>query len=150
MKIRLAVSKEKTDEVRDFLLAHGIELDDDADLILTEKSKHVSRLPLRDAATGEKVYLPVENIVFLESFGHEVYVHTDGKDYVTSDPLYQVQYLLDPVRFLRVSVSVIVARTHIREIKPTLSRKFVLVLSNGSIVDVTRSYYNAFKAEFGI
>lgn len=150
MKIRLAVSAEKTDEIRDFLEAHGIELDDDADLILTEKSKHVSHLPLRDADTGEKVYLAVKDVVFLESFGHDVYVHTKEKLYVTSDPLYQVQYLLDPVRFLRVSVSVIVERTQIMEIKPTLSRKFVLRMSDGSLVDVTRSYYNAFKAEFGI
>lgn len=150
MKIRLAVSDERADELRALLEAHGIEVDDDADLILTEKSTRVRHLPARSLDRSERVYVPTDGIIFIESYGHDVYIHSDGGSAVTSDPLYQLEYLLDPVRFCRVSASVIVSRTHIREIRPALSRKFTLVMSDGNLVDVTRSYYNTFKEQFGL
>ena len=38
----------------------------------------------------------------------------------------------------------------LKKIKPALSSKFVLIMSNDMSVDVTRSYYNIFRDSFGI
>ncbi len=57
---------------------------------------------------------------------------------------------LDPDRFLRVSQSTVVNRPAVREITPTLFMHFILTLSDGRRVDVTRTYYYLFKESFGI
>ena len=150
MKIRLAVGKESMDEVQLFLSEHGIELDDDSEFILIQKSKYVSRLPVKNSKSGEKIYLSTKDIIYLESFGHNVFLHAINGDYVTSEPLYQLELMINPERFVRVSASVIVSHVHIKQITAMLSQKYALHLSNGAIVDVTRSYYHDFKERFGL
>ena len=150
MKIRLSVGNEKTEEVRQFLTEHGIELDDNSDFILIQKNSAVSRLPVRNLKTGEKIYIQTNDIVYLESFGHNIIIHSTVGEYVTGEPLNQLELMLDRERFVRVSASVLVAHTHIQRISPALSRKYVLYLSDGAIVDVTRGYYAEFKDRFGL
>ena len=50
----------------------------------------------------------------------------------------------------RISNSVIINRRHLKEIIPSFSMKFRLRMSDGSIVEVTRSYYSSFKEAFRI
>ena len=148
MKIKLEVSRERDEEIRAFLTAHGIEVDDDAPLVLHETDRYPDRLSVRRRDTGEKVLIAAADVVFAEAFGHEVVVHTTGGAFVTAEPLGRLLAGLDPTLFCRVSNSVFVARLHVRKIKPTLSQKFVLELSDGAIVDVTRGYYASFREYF--
>ncbi len=150
MKIALAVSEENYEAVKSALLALGIETDDSAPFLLTERDKYVSHLAVRDPKTGEKLHVPTDTVVKIESFGKEVEVVTDDGRYSTADRIYQLSCLLDPVQFMRISNSMIVSLKKIRQIRPSLSQKFVLRLTDGSAVDVTRSYYHAFKDRFGI
>ena len=149
MKIRLAVSEERWAELAEALTRAGFELDDAADLVILERDRWISHLAVRDAA-GSRVHLAVEDVVFLESFGHTVTVHCLDGTYQTSDRLYQLGLMLDPKRFLRISNSVIIQRNKVKKILPSLSMKFVLVMVDGARVDVTRTYYNSFKEFFGI
>ena len=86
----------------------------------------------------------------IESFGHEVIAHSGGGEYRINERLRRLEEMLDPKRFLRVSNSVIVAVTEIKSVRPALSQKFTLTMSDGSKVDVTRTYYYIFKEHFGI
>jgi DNA-binding LytR/AlgR family response regulator len=43
-----------------------------------------------------------------------------------------------------------VAVHHIKSIRPALTQKFLLTLSDGSKVDVTRTYYYIFKEFLGL
>lgn len=149
MKIRIAVSAEREQAVTEALLRAGFELDDEAELVVLENDRFASHLPVRDEA-GNRLHLAVEDIVSIESFGHSVVVHSVDGSYQTADRLYQLCLLLDPKQFLRISNSVIIQRRHVKKILPTMSMKFILVLADGSKVDVTRSYYNSFKSFFGI
>lgn len=149
MKIRIAVSAEREQAVTEALLRAGFELDDEAELVVLENDRFASHLPVRDEA-GNRLHLAVEDIVSIESFGHSVVVHGEDGSYQTADRLYQLCLLLDPKQFLRISNSVIIQRRHVKKIIPTMSMKFVLVMADGSKVDVTRSYYNSFKSFFGI
>ena len=150
MKVKLSVSQARYPEILAALSAHGIEVDENADLVLSESSRYADSLLVRDARTGERVRLSVEEIVSIESFGHTVEVHTQDGVYQTKERLYRLAALLDPDRFLRVSNSVVIARDKVRSISPTLSMKFILTMQNGEKVDVTRSYYYIFREAFGI
>ena len=81
---------------------------------------------------------------------HSVEVHTRDKTYQAMDRLYKIVNLLDPNKFLRISNSVVINTDKVKKITSTLSMKFILTMSDGKSVDVTRSYYYIFKEYFDI
>lgn len=149
MKMQLAVSKERYDELKAALEDRGITVDDDAELVLTERSRFPDRLTVK-GEDGSLVLLPVEEIVLIETCGRAVEVHTETGTYQTRDRLYQMERLLDPAAFLRISSGVIIAKRKVRRITPALSMKFTLTMVGGRTADVTRSYYYIFRDAFGI
>lgn len=150
MRIKLSVNSSRYDEVARDLLDRGIEIDDEADLILSEKDGYISTITVRSHDKGELVRLSVDEIIFIETFGHKVMVHADENVYLASERLYQLCGLLSPDKFLRISNSVVIATDKVRKIKPTLSMKYILTMSDGTNVDVTRSYYNLFRDYYHI
>lgn len=150
MKIRLAVSEESIEMVQKFLKEKGIEIDDDSPFILTERDHYTGYLAVRQIDSNEKIRLAVDDIIYIESFGHIIEVHGIGGVYQTSDRIYQLASMLDPTEFLRISNSVIISKKKVKQIKPSLHRKFGLVMQNGSQLDVTRSYYSSFRDAFHI
>lgn len=145
MRIRLAVSDDSYEEVRRILTEKGLEIDDDAEFVLTQQEQYIGHLAVRQPESGERLHIAVEDIVFIESFGH-----TENEIFNTSDRLYQLLNMLDPLKFIRVSNSVIIAKRKVKQINPSFSMKFVLVMVNGVKIDVTRSYYNSFRNAFNI
>ena len=102
MKIRLNVSDERYAELEQKLLSAGFEIDDEAELIITEKERYSSFIAVKNKK-GEKLRLKSEEIIFIESFGHDVVIHsTDGEAYFAYDRLYQLCAILDTEKFLRV------------------------------------------------
>ena len=150
MKIKLDVSHERYFELKTLFEKCGFEIDDDADLVLSECNRFIDTLMVRDTASNEKVFLPIRDIVYIETYGHTVEVHTDEKSYQAFDRLYKIYGMLDPSSFLRISNSVVIAKDKVKQISTTLSMKFILTMSNGEKVDVTRNYYFIFKERFGI
>ena len=148
MKIKLMVSDQRYNEIASELIRNNIEIDDNADLILSESNYCPTHLIGRK---GEEIYrLKTSEITHIESFSHDVIAHSGGDEYKLSECLRKLMELLDPKEFIRISNSVIVSANHIKSIKPALSQKFVLTLTDGSRVDVTRSYYYIFREFFGI
>ena len=150
MKVKLVVSNERYDEIKKALTERGIEIDDTADLVLSESNRFPDNLIVKDVAKNERVVLPVEDIAYIETYGHIVEVHTQNETYQAMDRLYKIVNQLDPDKFLRISNSVVIAKSKVKQISTTLSMKFVLTMVNGKKVDVTRSYYYIFKDSFGI
>ena len=150
IRIKLLVSDARYDLIEQELVSKGFVIDDDADLILTEKDLFANHLIVREEVDNERVRIGVDEIIVVESFGHDIVIHTSQGKFKTSERIYQLERLLNPEQFLRVSNSVIIAISKIKRIKPTLSSKFILTMSNGQFVDVTRSYYGIFKDRLGI
>ena len=148
LKIKLEVSKEKYIEIKEKMLSLGFELDDDADFIFSEKNCCLEYIACKK--DDESHHLNTEDIVFIESMGHDIIIHTMKDEYKCSDRLWQLEKSLNPSKFLRISNSVIINRKRIKRIKSALGQKFLLTMEDGSNVDVTRSYYYMFKNEFGI
>lgn len=150
MEIKLAVSNERYEEIKNALLDRGITVSDSAELVLYEADRYTDNLIVKGHEDSARYVVPASEIIIIESFGHTVEVHTKSGTYRSCDRLYQLANLLDPDKFLRISNSVIIAKDKVKQITPSLSMKFSLTMENGKKVDVTRSYYYIFKEAFGI
>ena len=150
MEIKLAVSNERYEEIKNALLDRGITVSDSAELVLYEADRYTDNLIVKGQEDSARYVVPASEIIIIESFGHTVEVHTKSGTYRSCDRLYQLANLLDPDKFLRISNSVIIAKDKVKQITPSLSMKFSLTMVNGKRVDVTRSYYYIFKEAFGI
>ena len=150
MKIRLNISDGHYEEVKKKLLDAGFEIGDEGEFVLSESVDHGASFVIARDEEGRKIHVTPDNIIYIESFGHDVEVHTTEGTFLASDRLYQLAETLPREQFARVSNSVIISRKHVTKIRPSLSMKFVLTMDDGTIVDVTRSYYYAFKEFFGI
>ncbi|MCR5213437.1 MAG: LytTR family transcriptional regulator [Eubacterium sp.] len=149
MKIKVSVSEEKYDSLKAYLEEHGFEISKEAEYEITEINGICEFLSVRNDKK-ERISLSTADIVFIEAFGKEIEIHTIQDTYYSTDRMYKLESQLDPKEFIRISKSVIISRGHVKKIRPTLSMKFVLTLSNGIQVDVTRSYYSEFKKFYNI
>lgn len=148
MRVKLRLNKQTFESVRRELEEREIEITEDASLVLTEEGYIGDSIECRDESGI--VVINTEEICYMESIGHDVYVYTCTEKYKTKYRIYQLERLLPQDRFLRISNSVIIKKNSIRHIKPALSCKFYLTLINGDVVDVTRTYFYKFKEFYGI
>ena len=149
MKIRISVSEEQYEAGREWLAEKGVETGEDGEFLLTEAARYPAFLPARNEKK-ERVRLPADEVIYVEAFGKDVEIHTAQGIYLAQDRMYQLEELLDPTKFLRVSKSVIISAGHVKKIRPSLSMKFILTMSDGALVDVTRSYYGDFRRFFNV
>ncbi len=148
LNVKLSVSEERYAELEQFLVTHGFTISDEAEFILQERQKGAAFL---NARRGDEVCrIRAEEIVFIESFGKSVILHTADGEYSLSERLKELETMLDSEKFMRISNSVIIAKNSVTKIKPTLGAKFILTLKNSASVDVTRSYYYKFREVYGI
>lgn len=148
MKIKLLVSERHYADIEKELASHGIEIDEDACLVLSEANSHVDCILGKN---DEKICrIHTNEIIYIESLAHDIIAHTTDGAYRLRERLWQLEHILDPQMFLRISNSVIIAKDKVRFIRPALSQKFTLTMANGGLVDVTRSYYYIFRDEFAI
>lgn len=150
VKIKLEIHDDRVHEVRRALEEKGIEISEDGEYILSERMVYAQRLCVRDNDSGEKVFIDMDDILYIESYGHQMEVATSDKTYLSSDPLYQLEETLHPDLFVRISKSVIIAKKKVKEIRPSFSMKFILVMVDNRKLEVTRSYYNNFRDAFRI
>lgn len=148
MKLKLQLNKHHEQEIKNELLSMGVIISDNAELVLTEKSYHNGTLIAKD--DSDKVVIPFSEILYIESVGKTVYVHTNTKTYTTNTRIYELENTLPNTAFIRISNSVIIERNSIKRVIPGLSQKFRLTIKNGDSVDVTRTYYYKFKEYYGI
>ena len=148
MRIKLRLNKTTQESIQGELTEKNIEISEESKLILTQEDYIGDTLECRDEEGI--VIVNTENICYIESVGHDVYVYAENMQYKTRLRIYQLEKLLPPDQFIRISNSIIIKKNSIRHIKPALSCKFYLTLINGDVVDVTRTYYYKFKEFYGI
>ena len=146
MKLRILLDPD--DALREELDALGVVDDEGSDYVLVKRNLNFNYI---QAKKDERLfYIDVSDIIYVESMGHEVYVHTAAETFTTRERLKQLEKMLDSEKFLRVSSSAIVNTACIKRIEASIFQKFMLHMSDGSTVDVTRSYYYIFRAWFNI
>lgn len=147
MRVKLRVARFHEKEIIRELREKDIEICEDSTLVLLEE---VTEDQILCKNGSETVIVSLMDIIYIESYGHDVFLHLDKAQYKVGKRLYQLEGELPEEHFIRISNSVIIARNAIEKIRPALSCKYVLTLKNGDVVDVTRTYYYKFKEYFGI
>ena len=146
--MKLRVILDPSDPILDELRELNIEIDERSSYVLSRREMDINYLPARK---GEQTfYISISDIIYIDSLGHDVMIHTMDGTYVTRERLKQLERMLDPDEFLRVSNSAIISVKGIRRIEASILQKFILHMANGDKVDVTRSYYYIFKDRFNI
>ena len=148
MKIKINVSEEKYKDVEMALIDAGFEVAEDAEFLLVESKRYTEYLSCKKEDMS--YHVPVSEIIYIESMGHDMMIHTQKETYRCGVTLWRLESFLNPEEFLRVSNSVIIAKKKVKNIRHTLSQKFIVTLEGEYNVDVTRSYYYVFKNAFGI
>lgn len=96
------------------------------------------------------VQLNVAEMTYLESFGDEIYMHTVTESLRIRQPLYQLEDMLKPYAFVRIGKSFIVNMNKIRYIRTGFNAKLDLELTDGTHLEVSRSFVKPFKTALGI
>lgn len=148
MRVKLKLNSDKREPIRMELEDLGVEISENADLILTEENYTEGELLCR--SNEDRFLIPIEDVLYIESLGKDVFVYTGKSKFSAAVRLYMLERTLPAEKFIRISNSVIINRTAIKKIRPALSQKFYLTLKNDDVVDVTRSYYVRFKDYYGI
>jgi two-component system LytT family response regulator len=106
-----------------------------------------SRLLLKDR--GRVVVLDDAEVDWLQAEGDYVRVYTRGKSLLVRERLSLMESKLDPARFARIHRSTIVNVARIRELKPQPNRESSVVLKDGTVLKLSRSFRDALRPHFG-
>lgn len=145
--IKVICKKENYDLYVKKLKSAGFTINPDAELTFKEDSFIRDTLIGRLNESYEIIHY--SKIVFVESFGHEIILHTMDKEFLLKERLYEIEGMFEGKGLVRVNKSQIVNRAHITEIKPSLNSRLRLKMRNNEIIDVTRSYQVRFKEFIG-
>lgn len=89
---------------------------------------------------GRSIFLPVEEIVWIEAAGVYAEIHTAKENWLHRITLNELEARLDPQQFLRIHRSTIVNRRHLKELQPHSHGDYLVVLRNGLQLKLSRNY----------
>ena len=95
----------------------------------------------------EKQYeIAVANIYYIESVDGKTFLYTTDRVYETAYRIYELEEMLKPKHFLRISKPMLVNLMKIQSIQPAFNGRFTAVLNSGEKVIISRSYVKALKS----
>src|SRR3712207_5336463 len=89
---------------------------------------------------GRIIFLPAEEIDWIEAAGVYVQLHARGKSYLHRTSLSSLEARLDPHRFARIHRSAMVNVFSVKELHPHSHGDYVTVLKDGTRLKLSRSY----------
>lgn len=147
MDIKIICKKENYEMYKKMLESAGFTINMEAELTFREDNF------IQDTVIGQiddkYEIIHYTKIVIVESFGHDVVLHTIDKKFMLKQKLYEIEGVFEDRGLIRVNKSQIVNRTMIKEIRPAFNSKLSLLMKNGMLVDVTRNYLIRFKEYIG-
>jgi two-component system LytT family response regulator len=118
--------------LRAHLRSHGLSQ-------LRQSSGQVKRrLPIK--SEGRILFLDLESIEYLEAAGNYVLLHSGGQAYRTRETMNALEERLSTAEFVRIHRSAIVNRKRIHELRPWVTGEYVVVMTSGKELTLTRSY----------
>ena len=109
--------------------------------------RYLDRLVLKSA--GVTRFLPVSDIAWIEGAGIYVNLHVGGKALLYRAALTQLAASLDPDRFIRVHRSAIINIDSIVQLHAISHGEFDVVLKDGSVTRVSRTYRARLEQRLG-
>ena len=95
-------------------------------------SEPVSRLSIKD---GERiVFLPVDEIVWIEAANKYVVIHTSAGSHIARQTIQGLEDKLDPKEFVRTHRSTLVRKAAVRGLHPLFHGDYIVKLADGAEV----------------
>jgi two-component system LytT family response regulator len=98
---------------------------------------------------GRLVPVRVADIDWIEAAGNYVRLHVNKSVQMSRDTLSGMEKRLDPTRFARIHRSAIVNLDRVKELQAWFSGDFVVLLTTGERLRLSRSFRRAFESRFG-
>lgn len=89
---------------------------------------------------GRQYAVAVSKIMYIESVDNRTFIYTESKVYESKQRIYELEDILKPKHYLRVSKAALVNLMKISSVKPALGGRFSAVLSNGEEIIISRKY----------
>jgi two-component system LytT family response regulator len=89
---------------------------------------------------GRIIFLPTEDVDWIEAAGVYVQLHTAGRKFLHRASLSELEASLDPKRFIRIHRSSIVNILSVKELFPHSHGDYTAVLKDGTRLKLSRSY----------
>ena len=99
------------------------------------------RIALRDR--GRIIVLPHTDVDWIAAEGDYVRVFAKGRGYLVRHTMTAMEARLDPAAFARIHRSTIVNVARVREIRPQGDREYLVVLTDGTRLKMSRGYREA-------
>ncbi len=115
------------------------------------KKDSVEQIERLFVKTGTKIdVVPVETIVKIEAQDDYVEIHTATNKYLKNDTMNYLEKVLPKKTFNRVHRSHIINLNHINKIEKYGKESYVVILKDGSTVNVSKSRIKELKNQLGI
>ncbi len=141
MKVHIEQVEKKSEEL--VLIRCYAVTDEVREIETFVKSRSGSLSGVSDAKRYE---IAVADICYIESVDGKTFLYTKDQVYETSYRIYELEELLRPKHFLRISKPMIVNLMKIQSIQPAFNGRFTAVLHSGEQIIISRSYVKALKA----
>lgn len=147
MEIRIICRKENYDKYRSMLEKAGFTITEDANLVFQESDYNPSYF------LGKKDHqyeiINYQDVIFIESFGRDIYLYTNDYSYQIKDKLYAIEEKYAGFGFIRINKSQIVNKAYIEKIKPLINSRIKIVLKNKKVLEISRNYLDQFRESIG-
>ncbi len=115
-------------------------------------TEHTLWQPMREPERFEvrvgrrAVFVPVEDVEYLQADGDYVALHVDGKRHLIRESLQRLQERLNAGHFLRIHRSVIVRLDRVAEMRSLSNRDALVRLHDGTLLRASRTYVDTLRA----
>jgi two-component system response regulator LytT len=147
LEIKIICKKENYEKYKKILENSGFVISSTAKLLFKEEDYDQDTFICENENAYEMIHYA--KIIYIESFGHEIFLHTMTDHFKIREKLYEVEGILMDKGFIRINKSTIVSKQSISKIKPSLNGRMDLVLKNGEVVYVSKNYSKQFKQFIG-
>ncbi|XMB86198.1 LytTR family DNA-binding domain-containing protein [Mycoplasmatota bacterium WC44] len=89
--------------------------------------------------------ISVEDIIYVESYGDDIFVRVYGNSYKVQMKLHEFETTYSHLGLLRINKSYVINVTKIRNVLPYLNYRLKLKMINDEVVYVNRTYMKTFK-----
>jgi two-component system, LytTR family, response regulator len=105
---------------------------------VTPKTECIRRIVVKDA--GKIFFVLVDEILWIDAAGNYLDLHTKDKTHCIRETMKKIESKLNPKQFVRIHRSTIVNLNHIQEMQAYLNNDFIIILTNGDKVVLSRNY----------
>ena len=101
---------------------------------------------LTGTSEAKQYEVAVTDVCYIESVDGKTFLYTDEGVYETAYRIYELEELLRPKQFLRISKPMLVNLMKIQSLQPAFNGRFLATLRSGEKVIISRNYVKALKA----